>query len=251
MIDENQPELSCLQDVFTYLEEYVGDLNEEVWFRGQANYEWGLKPGIYRGNYSKEVEITYSNMFKSKARIRYQNCPDNNDYLGWLFLAQHYGLNTRLLDWTRQLLTAIYFTVSNKKLYETDGSLFMFYPGLLNESEVGSRSIHATESDHVLGMAEDAFEGSDESINNVIALMPNHFDNRHLVQDAHFTIHGRDVDLTALAGQEEYILKIRIEAKNKNHIYEQLDKLGITRDFLFPDLENLSSFINDTEIITD
>lgn len=69
----------------------VSDLSDEIlalrpsaeqWlFRGHANANWGLKPGIHRG-YTAQQERFLINEFRVRACSRYAPCPSNNDYSG-------------------------------------------------------------------------------------------------------------------------------------------------------------------------
>ena len=57
---------------------------------------------------------------------------ENKDW-NTLFLMQHYGLYTRLLDWTDSLVTSLYFAIRNHK-DETDACIWILDPISLNQS---------------------------------------------------------------------------------------------------------------------
>ena len=71
-----------------------------VWFRGQGDVTWPLKPSLYRGKFRPELEREMLRDFRAHAA----------EYVDWLFLAQHHGIPTRILDWTENPLVGLYFT---------------------------------------------------------------------------------------------------------------------------------------------
>jgi hypothetical protein len=104
-----------------------------LWWRGQANSSWPLRPAIMRKPYWKYQEPSRTIAFRLRAQTRHHDCPEWKDTASWLFLMQHYGLETRLLDWTESPLVALYFAVADDDA--TDGALFALNPGLLNQLE--------------------------------------------------------------------------------------------------------------------
>lgn len=80
--------------------------SENLIFRGQANESWGLLPKIFRDEY-KQCELELIDNYK-----RRYNASDL-DYLKCIIDMQHYGMPTKLLDWSENILVAIYFAVED------------------------------------------------------------------------------------------------------------------------------------------
>ena len=91
-----------------------------TFFRGQANVEWKLVPGLYR-----------SDLFTSESLllIELQHiCPKEflTNRFETLVKMQHFGLPTRLLDTTTNPLVALYFACKDNCAQEKDGAVYVF-----------------------------------------------------------------------------------------------------------------------------
>lgn len=90
-----------------YMEPEEG-LTRSAWlFRGHKDSKFKLEPSVERAAGGKAIswaalELMISEEFKSKARtyIKPAELPPSSDSLGWLALMQHYGIPTRLIDFT-------------------------------------------------------------------------------------------------------------------------------------------------------
>lgn len=100
------------------------------WFRGEPNKpKTALKPKLYR---EKHNENRLLQQFRMKApALGIENIPPRGHIDQWLFLAQHVGLPTRLLDWTEGLFIALHFALEEK-----EPIIWMLNPNELNKKTI-------------------------------------------------------------------------------------------------------------------
>jgi FRG domain len=99
-----------------------GGLGQSLWvFRGHKSTEYRLEPSIERAVATKPlpwpaIEVKILEEFQSRAQMHLSpsDVPKAEDRLGWLGLMQHYGIPTRLLDFTLSPYVALYFALSNR-----------------------------------------------------------------------------------------------------------------------------------------
>ena len=96
-------------------------------FRGQAHFLWPLQPSIYRfEGFSRYQAVEYeSNILQGKPPRPSPPLTHTDFHLEWLMICQHYGVPTRLMDWTTDILIALFFACSDIKEINADGALFI------------------------------------------------------------------------------------------------------------------------------
>ena len=101
---------------------WANDLSGKWGFRGQRESGWTLQTSLDR-----EVTVTHDTghyplyrrreeddlLFRFQQQVQHYvaHLPSVEDRAGWLALMQHYGVPTRLLDWTQSPYVALYFAV--------------------------------------------------------------------------------------------------------------------------------------------
>ena len=247
MIDDKRPveemrieNAQNLADAAVYANRHFDGTNS--WWRGHSLSSWALRPSIYRvedSGYRYEQNI--ANLFIQKSRMRHQNTPSETDIPGWFFLMQHYGLPTRILDWTESILFATYFAVRDEKYHDKDGALWALDGANLNEDQFDRHSFASVGDSPVSTLFREALRGTKgEPTTVVAAISSKHVDTRMMVQLAQFTIHGTADPIEKLPNNEKFLAKMIVPSSAKKSLKALLGLFGISEATLFPDLEHLA-----------
>ena len=122
--------IETLADFFSVITSVLSD--QPYWFRGHTDLAWRLTPSAlrYTSEDDRNTALRLLAEFKRVAEIKLDRPPQPDEELKWLQLAQHYGLPTRLLDWTENAMFALYFACQRSDLH---GVVFIVDPVTLNK----------------------------------------------------------------------------------------------------------------------
>ncbi|MCH8041473.1 MAG: FRG domain-containing protein [Nitrospinae bacterium] len=234
------PQIDSLADLIKQISKW----KEKYWWRGQPDGEkYKLVPGIFRKEEDENQESPKYALFKEMAPARYEKCPSEN--IEWMFLMQHYRLQTRLLDWTKSPLVAIFFAVLNSKKGQ-DSALWFLQPRELNRKMFPNAvpGEFLSSSDLIKPLYRGGFDRPHQHHDRVAAIMPRQLDSRMLLQLSRFTLHGSKKPLEEYDEITRYLHKLVIPWSKKQDIKTQLAYMGITASNLFPDLDHLANDLN-------
>lgn len=210
-----------------------------LWYRGQANENWTITPSIYRNNNRKSEQVLCHLFYHGATQIMPQKIPKNS-YDQWITVIQHYGLPTRLLDWTYSHLIALFFALNNNdKLKNYDASITIIIPEPLNETQEFDPYIYPIDSSSALNLLVPAFNKKLSNSNKILACFSTSNDLRMYAQRAAFTIHDTNKDLFE-AIDDEFIYTITIPRHRKHYLKRILSFLDIKENFMFPDLSHVA-----------
>jgi len=218
----------------------------DVWWRGHACCDWQLVPHVFRNDKRAANEKNLMLRFITKAATRHEDCPDPSDGAGWMFLMQHYGLPTRLLDWSESILVAAYFA-STERL-DQDGEIWSLLPYHLNNEQLGSPELPLPYSSHVRRFFEAAFGKATIDQDEAVAVVPLEADVRMLAQCGTYTIHSSNRPMDQLPHASKYLMRVPVPAKTKQSLAKELWNVGIRRSNLFPDLQNLAAELKERSL---
>jgi FRG domain-containing protein len=225
--------LDGVRKTFTSFEQAV------VWFRGHSNADFKLQSTVHRKGIPPNVEHNLASMLIQKARLRYSSCPDQRDLAGWLSLMRHYGLATRLLDWTESPLNAAFFAVGYDDEVKGPADIWALSPCDLNKL---FGKVERTMFDMSSPMVERVLGGAfyDCVAESVFAVHSAEIDMRMLLQQSRFTIHGLVTPLQELPEADQFLVRFIVPEAVRRHLSLELLFAGLRLSNIFPDLGNLA-----------
>lgn len=233
------------------------------WFRGEENADWdtALRPKLYRTNHDLIEVLRQEQDLRLEFKRRGTQLVGEgkpSDHGERYFLMEHYGVPTRLLDWSDGALVALYFALRPVKNTH-DAAVYMLDPWWLNK--LVFKELPVAKQDRCSGSAmpdwdeakpylsEDEFENEFIGPKFPLAIDPSHVARRVAAQRSRFTIFGRRLDglakICAKVPESDCRLsRIKIKRSAVSGMRRDLTTCGISESTIFPDLEGLGRELN-------
>lgn len=189
---------------------------QNIVFRGHSDIKYELKTSLGRcepinSKTTQQLEKRILKLFKESSLPYLEYRPSNE--LEWLAVAQHFGLPTRLLDWSYNPLVATYFAVESNP--DKDSALYML---------AGCSTIQDPEK----------FKLSSQD--KIQKYRPPYISSRIQNQSGLFTVHNNPEEVFI----HDKLKKVIIPKEVKRQVKKQLFKFGINQRMIYPGLEGVA-----------
>lgn len=222
-----------------------------LWYRGASKVSNKLLPSLYRKRANPAVfEHNLSKLEEQLvARFRDRSLPYHSrqldDGLETLFFMQHFGVPTRLLDWTANPFVGLFFALRNARSGDHP-AVWVLDPTKWNQSALSRASYDGGPLDpaHEL-LSGYRTVGDIASLSEApVAIFGAHNSPRIVAQQGTFVIFGsKTSSMEALYRRGEFpgnsMARILITGRAIDNLRNSLFTHGITEGAMFPDLEGL------------
>jgi hypothetical protein len=233
-------------------------LGLEVWFRGVTNADWPLLPSAHR--HTTYDEQSAFQRFCHQAPFYTQK--KTADKWEMYYDMQHYGLPTRLLDWSLSPLASLYFAFEREWRQDNKSpAIWMIDPAGLNDFFYGERLIHIMDAaDFSSSFLPDFKQDARTPKTKPIFILPIVNNPRIFAQQGMFSVHGTDstsIDtlMEVCPDKDKLICKFVFEpapGKTMDDLYDEMNAwvnlLGFSKDRIYPELSNIAATIKQNSI---
>jgi hypothetical protein len=250
--------ITSLRDYTELIEELMTASAAPLWYRGCGSSAYPLIPSLYRHPSVTAVADLVKLESEVLARFKQRGLPymarvptDDWDYL---FLMQHVGVPTRLLDWTENPYIGLFFAIVAAEARRDATGTFTDTAAVwvLNPTDWNRKALsHVSFEGTVLSVADGQLTGYaptsnlDYMNNEPVALYGMHNSPRIVAQRGVFTIFGKNQDSMAkmyddLGFPEDSLLCIELPATSLSALRKSIFAIGYTESVIYPDLDGLA-----------
>ncbi len=197
-------------------------------FRGQESIHWSLLPSLFREKQFKDNEYNIYHDIISKCSDEFKHCSSDFDKMVKM---QHYGIPTRLLDITTNLIVALYFACQdcnpkeNAVIYRFDvcKADILYFDSKKVQEQISITNTNKLDNDLA-----------------IYCIIPELSNPRIIRQSgAFFWFNDSAADLTKVYPYKSY----EISKSHKKNMREQLNNMGINMSQYFPELDKVAEEI--------
>lgn len=240
----------------------LNDLSNSFIYRGQSDASWKLESMLERvigKKWNKNIANQHENysihVFKSKFHLYDNENILPKSKLAWLSIMQHYGVPTRLLDFTESPYVALYFALEGYDMHKyTDLAIYAFDHSQLMDvsiNYIANKDSRFGESKHtIIEKQDEIFEDTVDRFSYDIAWItePHELNVRLDRQSGCFLLSGnKEKKIEEVLSDDIYsrctINKYIIKANLYNNIYVLLRKMNINSKTIYGDLQGLARSI--------
>ena len=230
--------------------------HDTSWYRGVGKSTHGLRPSIFRHPTKKKIDEIQTLEIELASAFEQRSLPfvDQTFNGEWeqMFFMQHYGIPTRLLDWTESPFIALYFALSSCERNpngkpKADAAFWMIDPEIWNQDALKDISykggILNPNREQVKSYSPKAnLEGRKDL---PVMIYGTHNSPRIVAQRGMFSLFGKCLDpmeKNYKSGdfRDGVLEQVVIPKTHRDSLTSSLFRKGISDSTIYPDLHGLS-----------
>jgi len=219
-------------------------------YRGLSSAEYRLETTLQRMR--GEYVIVERHLLRNFKKYAHRAVVSQDSIWHWIAMGKHYGLPTRLLDWSHSPFVAMHFATANIEKMSEDGVIWVLDYARAHEllpinlkAQLRSEGASLFTTELLAKSVRSLEELAEMAGDFVVFLEPPSIDDRIVNQFALFSLlpDARTVFDSWLEKHPEVWRKIVIPAGLKWEIRDKLDQANITERVLFPGMDGLSRWL--------
>lgn len=253
-------QIDSFKDYISFIEKLKKRSDGPFWYRGCGKTTYELIPSLYRHKKSSTIEEFMSLEAEIIARFKQRSIPFHSRTISdpWdcLFFMQHFGVPTRLLDWTESPLMALFFAVTSAKhslsqrgniVFQSDATIWVLDTFKWNKRAVDLKSFtgKVLTTDDPNANAYKPVGDCNAMKDFPIAIFGAHNSQRIVAQRGVFVCFGKNTEsmettYNKRSFPKDSLVKLIIKRRWLPHFLEAIHIHGLSDSVVFPDLDGLA-----------